>query len=189
MSDIPVFEEFQKIPRLSRECIVTEKIDGTNGTVLVLEDGRVVAGSRTRWITPEQDNHGFARWVQEHADELRTGLGVGMHRGEWWGQGIQRRYGQDRKRFSLFNTTKWTDPAVRPPCCDCVPILYTGPFDTRAIQVVLIKLAEQGSAAAPGFMRPEGVVIFHVPGRLFFKKTFEHDEEPKGLRTAEGRES
>lgn len=44
MSDIPAFEEFSKIPRLPRECIVTEKIDGTNGTVLVLEDGRVVAG-------------------------------------------------------------------------------------------------------------------------------------------------
>lgn len=179
---IPVFEEFPKIPRLSRECIVTEKIDGTNGTVLVLEDGRVIAGSRTRWITPEQDNHGFAAWVRDHAEELRAGLGVGMHRGEWWGQGIQRKYGQDRKRFSLFNTSKWADAAVRPACCDCVPILYTGPFDTDEILRTLDHLKENGSVAAPGFMQPEGVVIYHIAGRLFFKKTIEKDEQPKGMR-------
>jgi hypothetical protein len=175
---IPIFEEFPKIPRLSRECIVTEKIDGTNGSILVMEDGRVIAGSRTRWITPEQDNHGFARWVQEHADELRAGLGVGLHRGEWWGQGIQRKYGLDHKRFSLFNTTKWGD--TRPVCCHCVPVLYTGPFDTDDIVAALYDLGSNGSRAAPGFMKPEGVVIFHVAGRLLFKKTIEKDKSPKG---------
>lgn len=182
MTDIPIFEEFTKIPRLSRECIVTEKIDGTNGTILVLEDGQVVAGSRTRWITPEQDNYGFAAWVRDHAEELRAGLGTGMHRGEWWGQGIQRKYGQDRKRFSLFNTSKWSDPALRPACCDCVPILYVGLFDTQEIGKVLKMLSEQGSSAAPGFMKPEGIVIFHIAGNLFFKKTIEKDEQPKGYK-------
>ena len=43
--------------------IVTEKIDGTNGVVLVQEDGTVVAGSRSRWIVPLADNFGFAAWV------------------------------------------------------------------------------------------------------------------------------
>lgn len=64
------FVEFAKIPRLSRECIVTEKIDGTNGVVYIGEDGEFLVGSRSRWITPEQDNHGFARWAYEHKDEL-----------------------------------------------------------------------------------------------------------------------
>ncbi|MCJ7726507.1 MAG: hypothetical protein MUP76_09000, partial [Acidimicrobiia bacterium] len=50
----------------------------------------------SRWITPEVDNYGFARWVKDHEEELRTGLGAGLHFGEWWGQGIQRRYGQGR---------------------------------------------------------------------------------------------
>lgn len=181
MSDVvvvPEFEEFPKIPRLSRDCVVTEKIDGTNGCVLVMEDGRVIAGSRTRWITPEADNFGFARWVAEHAEELRTGLGVGRHFGEWWGLGIQRRYDQDRKRFSLFNTSKWAE--TRPACCDVVPVLYSGQFDTDEIAYTLERLVEQGSVAAPGFMKPEGVVIYHVSLRGYFKKTIEKDDAGKG---------
>lgn len=182
MSDaiaIPEFKEFQKIARLSREIIVTEKIDGTNGCVLIMEDGRVIAGSRSRWVTPEADNFGFAKWVKENEEELRK-LGPGLHFGEWWGQGIQRKYGQDRKRWSLFNTSKWTDATVRPLCCDCVPILYTGPFDTAAIGNILVNLEELGSSAAPGFMKPEGVVIYHPQGNIFFKKTIEGDEAGKG---------
>jgi hypothetical protein len=70
------FREFQKIPRLSRECIITEKIDGTNGCIYIGEDGEFLVGSRTRWITPEQDNFGFATWAMAHRDELLT-LGPG----------------------------------------------------------------------------------------------------------------
>ena len=33
------FVEFPKIPRVSRECIITEKIDGTNASVWIGEDG------------------------------------------------------------------------------------------------------------------------------------------------------
>ena len=110
MSD---FVAFPKIPRLSRRCVITEKIDGTNACIFIGEDGEFLVGSRTRWITPENDNHGFARWAYEHKDEL-LGLGPGRHFGEWWGQGIQRGYGLKEKRFSLFNTSRWMDDAVRP---------------------------------------------------------------------------
>jgi hypothetical protein len=180
MDNIPEFTEFVKIPRLSRICVVTEKIDGTNGCVFVTDDGNVIAGSRTRWITPEQDNYGFAKWVKEHAEELK-GLGPGRHFGEWWGLGIQRKYGQDRKRFSLFNTSKWSDPAMRPACCDCVPVLYEGIFDTFVINGILHTLAQEASRAAPGFMHPEGVVIYHTAARMYFKKTILKDEMPKGM--------
>jgi hypothetical protein len=179
INEIPSFEEFTKIPRLSRQCVITEKIDGTNACILVLEDGRLLAGSRTRWITPATDNFGFAKWVEQNAEELRK-LGPGLHRGEWWGQGIQRRYGQDRKRFSLFNTFKWSDPAVRPACCDCVPVLYAGEFNTISVNQALASLEIGGSVAAPGFMAPEGVVIYHEAARMYFKKTIEGDEKPKG---------
>jgi hypothetical protein len=37
-----------------------------------------------------------------------------------------------------------------------------------------------GSAASPGFMKPEGVIAYHVAGNLFFKKTIEKDAEWKG---------
>ena len=42
------FREFAKISRLSRECIITEKIDGTNGVIYIGEDGEFLIGSRTR---------------------------------------------------------------------------------------------------------------------------------------------
>ena len=176
MSD---FVAFPKIPRLSRRCVITEKIDGTNACIFIGEDGEFLVGSRTRWITPENDNHGFARWAHEHKDELLK-LGPGRHFGEWWGQGIQRGYGLKEKRFSLFNTSRWMDDAVRPACCHVVPVLYEGVFDSTEIYSALVGLRLAGSAAAPGFMRPEGIVIYHTAGNLYFKKTLEKDEEPKG---------
>jgi hypothetical protein len=174
------FVEFPKIARLSRECVITEKIDGTNASIHITEEGEFLTASRTQWITPEKDNYGFSRWAHEHKDELMK-LGVGGHFGEWWGQGIQRKYGQDRKRFSLFNTHLWTDDAVRPACCDVVPILFKGNFDTIEVNSCLTKLSVLGSSAAPGFMKPEGIVIYHTAARLYFKKTIEKDEMPKCL--------
>lgn len=70
MSETTEFVPFPKMARLSREIIVTEKIDGTNGQIYIGEDGEFLIGSRTRWITPEMDNHGFARWATDHKDEL-----------------------------------------------------------------------------------------------------------------------
>lgn len=176
---MPEFTQFQKIPRLSRECVVTEKIDGTNACVYIGEDGEFLAGSRTRWITPADDNFGFARWAYEHKEEL-LGLGIGRHFGEWWGSGIQRGYGLKEKRWSLFNTSKWGDPATRPPCCYVVPVLFHGMFDSYAVDRCIEKLAAQGSLASPGFTRPEGVVIYHIAVGSYFKKTIEKDAEWKG---------
>ena len=173
------FTEFPKMARLSREVVVTEKIDGTNAQVFVDEDGTILAGSRSRWITPENDNFGFAAWVRDHADELRE-LGPGRHFGEWWGAGIQRRYGLADKRFSLFNVLRWGE--ARPACCGVVPVLYRGPFDTARIDDTLATLAEEGSVAAPGFMKPEGIVVFHIAGNVGFKKTIEKDEVPKTMQ-------
>lgn len=181
MVKVSDFQGFTKIPRLSREMIVTEKIDGTNAQIVISDDGESIqAGSRRRFITPQDDNYGFARWVEENKDELFK-LGPGSHYGEWWGSGIQRKYGLSEKRFSLFNTTRWAE--WKPACCYLVPILYQGVFDTCAIDVCLNRLKHNGSEAAPGFMQPEGVVIFHTAGKCFFKKTIDRDAEPKGKTT------
>lgn len=180
MDNAPIFREFPSIARLSREIIVSEKLDGTNAQIYITDDGQMFVGSRSRWITPEDDNYGFARWAEAHKDELIVGLGPGAHFGEYWGQGIQRKYGLTEKRFSLFNTTRWTDD-VRPACCHVVPVLYTGPFDTAMIDVVLGDLEKYGSRAAPGFMQPEGIVIYHEKARVSFKKTI-GDDGHKSLR-------
>ena len=193
----PEFRAFPKMPRLSRDIIITEKLDGTNAQVFVGEDGTVLAGSRTRWITPQDDNYGFARWVDEHRDELAL-LGPGHHFGEWWGQGINRNYGLKERRFSLFNVQRWalfgTEPKryptadprifktqeILPECCGLVPVLYQGHFFMFEVDQALFILDKGGSKAAPGFMNPEGVVVYHTAGNLSFKKTIEKDEQPKG---------
>lgn len=176
------FVAFPKIARYSREICVSEKIDGTNGLVYVNETmTEVFAGSRSQWVGPDGDNFGFGRWVAEHTEELLK-LGPGSHFGEWWGAGIQRRYDLKEKRFSLFNTHRWSDAATRPACCGVVPVLWQGPFDQLNLDEILGKLKEGGSVAAPGFMRPEGVVIFHTAAQWLLKKTIEGDESPKSSK-------
>jgi hypothetical protein len=174
------FKEFPKMPRWSREVIITEKIDGTNASIYIGENGEFRAGSRTRWITPEDDNFGFAGWAYFHKDELMK-LGIGHHFGEWWGKGIQRGYGLLERRFSLFNVSRWGNGSLRPECCDIVPIIDQGMMRPRIMEDALELLRGYGSFAAPGFMNPEGVVMFHVQGNIGFKKTLEKDEVPKSL--------
>lgn len=188
------FVEFPKMARLSREVIVSEKIDGTNAQIyielavaippeLILAEQNgyaLVAGSRTRWITPKDDNFGFASWAQANADELFK-LGVGRHFGEWFGSGIQRGYGLKEKRLALFNVSRWDDPATRPACCHVVPTLWRGNFSDLNADLVLGELALFGSQAVPDFMKPEGIVVFHVAAGIGFKKTIEKDEVPKSV--------
>ena len=175
------FVGFGKIPRMTREVVVTEKLDGTNAQVYIGEDGEtMLVGSRKRWITPEDDNYGFARWCEENKEELLK-LGPGRHFGEWWRQSIQRKYGLKEKRFSLFNSCRWL--LEEPPSCShVVPILWRGPFRTNVIDEVLSTLKVLGSKAAPGFMNPEGIIIYHTAGNFYMKKTIEKDEVPKGIR-------
>ncbi len=209
------FQKFDKIPRLSRDIVITEKIDGTNAQIYIChfndiynsfagdyqsqdsyaEDFvkqfslycgsnnlHVFAGSRTRWLdtSSKGDNFGFAKWVQATDAEELLKLGEGRHYGEWYGKGIQRNYGLDEKRFALFNVHKWSDIELRPTCCEVVPILYRGDFDTAKIQVRLDLLKNCGSSAVPGFMKPEGIIIYHTASGQLFKKTIENDEKPKG---------
>lgn len=175
------FEAFPKLARLSRNCIITEKIDGANAQIIITTDGEMACGSRTRLITPKDDNFGFARWAYERKEELVAKLGPGRHFGEWWGCGIQRGYGLKEKRFSLFNAKRWEMEDL-PEGVYTVPILFEGLFDTLAVDNCINELNHLGSIAAAGFMKPEGVVIFHIAGNVGFKKTIEKDEVPKGSK-------
>jgi len=177
------FKAFTKIPRLNREMVVTEKLDGTNACVVITEDGGVLAQSRNQFITPSQDNYGFAKWVWNYQESLKEILGVGYHYGEWWGSGIQRRYELtgDDKRFWLFNVGRWADADFSDvPQLGVVPTLYTGPFSTEKVANLINGLKENGSVASPGFMNPEGVVVWHVAAQKLFKVTVINDDKPKG---------
>lgn len=200
------FVKFPKIPRLKRGMFVTEKIDGTNAQVYIerrdvidewvkcaeladLVDRRLVdsnddfymfVGSRNRYLAQGQDNYGFYKWACENSEELLK-LGHGRHYGEWWGQGIQRGYDRKDKRFSLFNVGRWLHPDVkRPACVRVVPLLFEGQMNIGAVEYCLRNLTRCGSQAAPGFPKPEGVVVFHTAMNGYFKVMCEHDEIPKG---------
>ena len=174
------FEPFPKMARLSRDIVITEKIDGTNAQVIITDDGQIGFASRTRLLSPEKgdDNMGFGVWGLANKDELLK-LGPGRHFGEWWGGKIQRGYGLKEKRFSLFNTGRWNAENT-PSCCLIVPVLYSGLYSEAAIEGALETLRHMGSVAAPGFMDPEGIVIYHTAAGFAFKKTLKNDEKPKG---------
>ena len=173
---VPVFRAFPSIPRLFRDYIVTEKIDGTNASVHVLEDGTVLAGSRTRYITPENDNAGFARFVAEREEQFRALLGPGQHFGEWYGNGIQRGYGLPEKRFALFNTTRWTGVEL-PERVGVVPVLAI--CGIEMVKLVADSLYISGSLIAPGFAFPEGIVTFHTKSGQLAKYTFDKNDGHK----------
>lgn len=168
--NLPPFVPYRPIKRLFRQCRITEKIDGTNGVVYVSDEGSVHAGSRSGWLVG-RDNYGFAQWVQTNSHDLAT-MGPGYHFGEWWGQGIQRKYGLSEKRFSLFHNEKGI---TLPACVSVVPTLFEGPFSTDAVHTALELLRAGGSAAAPGFMNPEGVVAWLEAPRVLLKATFGDD--------------
>jgi hypothetical protein len=185
------FPSWPSIPRLMKLCFYTEKLDGTNGLVRV-RDGVVRAGSRNRWLTPEDDNFGFAKWVKENEQELLK-LGEGDHHGEWVGKGIQRGYGLSDKRFYLFNVGKWSKHVVMkfatddprkfretelcPKCCDVVPLLAYDTFGLATTMSVMRGLSEDGSCINPDFKNPEGIVIYHTAASQFFKYTFNGDRK------------
>ena len=160
------FRGFGKIPRGNPLLVtITEKINGTNACIIV-NDGEVVGvQSRKRMITPEKDNYGFAAWVEENKDEL-AGLEDGYHFGEWAGLGIQKNpHNLDKKTFFLFNTTRWADS--KPPCCEVVPVLYSGELMPRMIDEMLAGLERN---AADG-ETPEGIVVYHHLTRSYTKHT------------------
>jgi len=193
------FKEWPKTPRLLRNITITEKIDGTNAAIGIVGgevdddpsiiarvenvDGEVFgvyAQSRSRLITPGKstDNYGFAGWVAENAAELVRVLGEGLHYGEWWGAGIQRKYGAPAKYFSLFNTARYSE-LYTDLNLYVVPVLYEGPNDTAAIAQALESLRVNGSVAAPGFMNPEGICVYQAASRQVSKVTLDHNDAGK----------
>ncbi len=180
------FHPWPRIPRLNRDIVITEKIDGTNAAIRIDDDGFFrFAQSRSRVITPEDDNFGFARWAHESGVKLAEILGPGLHFGEWWGAGIQRKYGLTTQAFSLFNAPRWRDldANVWGIPVQAVPILYEGPWFTVnnewAPNAALRDLKAGGSAAAK-FDKPEGIVVWHQASGVSFKVTIERDDKPKG---------
>jgi hypothetical protein len=178
------FIKFPKITRLSKETItITEKIDGTNGQIHVWQDDHgiryIKAAGRNRWLTKEDHNFHFYDFVMDNAVELIEELGEGRHYGEWYGQGINRNYGLKEKRFALFNTNRWNNEN-KPSCCEVIPTLEITTMRSFNENYYLNRLRDNGSQAVPGFMKPEGIMIYlHNLGK-YYKVLLEDDDKHKG---------
>lgn len=186
------FQKYPSIPRYRKDISISEKIDGTNAAIVIDETGTLQAQSRKRFVTPEDDNHGFAKWAYANKDELVRVLGPGYHYGEWWGSGINRGYGLARgeKHFTLFNPERYdyVNRDAYAGLVTTVPVLYRGPAylpfmpadsDTRdAVEYTMQKLKREGSQVpfATGYDNPEGIVVYHTASNALYKVTFEYDE-------------
>ena len=207
------FEKWPSIPRWANDTVtITEKIDGTNAALIILpynidhetliQDGYAkcwgpadaqigdlvtfAVQSRKRFIKPgkDTDNAGFAAYAFEHAPQFIALLGYGKHYGEWWGRGIQRGYGLDEKRLSLFSPWRYEHLALKDevPGLDMVPVLYSGGWDGANVKKELTKLEEKGSVAAPGFKKPEGLIVQSAFTGAKYKAFTWDDGIPKSLK-------
>lgn len=164
--------EFKGWEKITREnpfkVTITEKMDGTNACIIIINGEIVGTQSRKRLITVEDDNYGFALWVEEHKYDLLS-LGEGYHYGEWVGLGIQKNpHNLPEKQFFLFNTFRWNpDNPNRPICCEVVPILFHGQMNENTVPELLEKLtSDYGNAGTP-----EGVVVYYHAMRKYTKHT------------------
>ena len=208
MTSLLEFKGWPKTPRLNRDMIITEKIDGTNAAVIVkaLSDdlnltevlaegdanGKIVdvngvtyvvgAQSRKRVVTPLSDNFGFASWVWLNAEALAGALGEGYHYGQWWGSGVQRGYGIQRgkKFFSLFNVHRYAN----------IDFVGLGLPDVALVPVLYqgpfstetinnVLIGLKRSGSYLADWPSEGLVVFHSASGQIYKVLTENDEISK----------
>ena len=174
-----IFETWKKTPRLYRDIVITEKIDGQQA-VIGISDDEFVLGSRNGWLEGHNDLRGFKDWALAHEGLLRADLGNGIHRGEWFGHKIYRGYGLQENRLALFNTFLYDGVQFNTPNLCTTPVLYQGVFSESRIKWALDCLRSEGSLVAPGFMRPEGICIYHTQSNDVYKVLLENDHLHKG---------
>jgi hypothetical protein len=183
MSNLDIeFKEWPKIPRGQNEVVsITEKIDGTNACIVIDEDSKIVrVQSRKRFITPENDNYGFAGWVERNRESLET-MGEGYHYGEWAGLGIQKNHhGFSEKQLMLFNTQRWNpnNPNL-PECCSVVPLLYEGELLNNTVEDAMSNLHQvyrSDNIINQSTLKPEGIVVWYHKTRRYAKFTFDNQE-------------
>lgn len=174
------FRDFPKIERFKGvRMTITQKMHGTNAQVYIYkEDGEAgslitEAGSRSRFLTEDDDNYGFCKFVKNNLGSFNDLLGVGRHFGEWCGPGINSGEGLTEKTLFIFDWERFYGKEL-PPNVRTIPLLYDGQYDEDAIEGVMNDLMVNGSRAAPGFMRPEGIVI--TINGVRYKKVFKAEE-------------
>lgn len=114
------FRRYQHIGRLSDSsvegllkgtCYIMPKIDGTNASVWLGDDGEVHCGSRKRELTEGLDNAGFKEYIMAHPCYKDYLLAHPTHRlyGEWLVPHTIKNYVDEAwRKFYIFDVTKDT---------------------------------------------------------------------------------
>lgn len=195
------FIKWPSTPRFHKYLTITEKINGTNACIRIL-DGKLTTQSRKRLITPDDDNFGFARWAYDNAGALTDVLGYGVHFGEWFGEGIQKNpLGIEGKRFAHFSPWKFNDAEKErienSGLVEFVPILFEGQADEWTIPHTIEMLRVYGSRVEGAkstevevFPGPdgtytkanaaEGVIVWQKETQQKYKILLENDSIHKG---------
>jgi len=180
------FIKWDSTPRFHKYLTITEKIDGTNACIRIL-DGELTTQSRKRLITPDDDNFGFARWAYENAGALTDVLGYGVHFGEWFGEGIQKNpLGIEGKRFAHFSPWKFNDEEKErienSGLVEFVPVLFEGQANYNTIPRVINNLMAFHSyvPGATWDAKAEGIIVWHKESQQKYKILLENDAIHKG---------
>jgi len=109
------FKKYQHIERFGTtevqnielgECYIFPKIDGTNSSIWLDENGELQAGSRKRHLSIDDDNAGFCKWAKEQPNLLAYLKENPTHRlfGEWLVPHSLKTYREDSWRhFYVFD--------------------------------------------------------------------------------------
>jgi len=157
--------------------VITEKMDGSNCGIRIVDGWIVGIQSRNRAIMPSHngnqcDNFGFAAWVFQNYDELLC-LGNGYHYGEWCGPGIQKNpHKLEEKEWFLFNTFRPAD--TLPMCVNQVPVLYEGVNDKDEIDAVYRELWFRATEIDERI--PEGIIIYGHQSKARMKRTYAYKD-------------
>lgn len=114
---------YHNVEPRKRKFVGTVKLHGTNAGISLL-GGELFYRSRTRIITPDDDNAGFARHMSAHGDVVRELFGALPGQditifGEWCGAGVQSNVGisAEQKMFVVFacrSDGEWIDACMVP---------------------------------------------------------------------------
>ena len=116
-----VFKKYQHVERLGTpevegildgECFIFPKLDGTNGSVWLDDNGVVQAGSRKRELSAANDNAGFREWVVNDDRFTRLFAEYPSWRlfGEWLVPHTLKTYREDAwRQFYVFDVCEDSD--------------------------------------------------------------------------------
>jgi hypothetical protein len=111
---------YHNVSPRKRRFLGTVKLHGTNAGITLTKAGDILYRSRTRIITPDDDNYGFALAMSVHESDIRAALlpyakdGDVTVFGEWCGAGIQSNVGVSALEkmlvvFAMRIGTEWQE--------------------------------------------------------------------------------